>query len=130
MNSEPRYLGIDYGDARIGVAVSYGSLAEPLVVLSNDGTHWETLQSLVNEYRITHLVVGQSEQAMAEKSQAFATELAQITKLPYTMHDETLSSKEVESKLKEQRQGKKQYRGPIDHFAAAVILQRYLDEEL
>ncbi len=130
MSTETRYLGIDYGDARIGVAVSYGSLAEPLVVLTNDGTHWDTLKSLVNEYRIQELIVGQSEKEMAEKSQVFAQELSSIVDRPFTMSDETLSSKEVQQKLRQQREGKKHYRGPIDHFAAAVILQRYLDEEL
>lgn len=130
MFTEKRYMGIDYGDARIGVALSYGTLAEPLIVLPNDGTHWDTLKSLSTEYKITDLVVGQSEKEMAEKSQAFAEALSQVTSLPYSMFDETLSSKEVEQKLRQQRQNKKQYRGPIDHFAAAVILQRYLDEEL
>ncbi len=130
MQTTQRYLGIDYGDARIGVAVSFGTLAEPLIVLPNDGTQWDTLKKIVHEYRITELIIGQSENTMAEKSKEFAGELSALLNLPHHMFDETLSSKEVHQKLRSVREGKKQYRGPIDHFAAAVILQRYIDEEL
>ncbi|MCD8485059.1 Holliday junction resolvase RuvX [Candidatus Woesebacteria bacterium] len=129
MSTDTRFLGIDYGDARIGVAVSYGTLAEPLIVLPNDGTHWDRLREISLEYKITHLVVGQSENEMAEKSRQFAQELAETLGLPLAMMDETLSSKEVDTKLRSTRIGKRQHRGPIDHYAAAVILQRYLDEE-
>jgi len=129
VNTPTRTLGIDYGDARIGLALSYGTLAEPLIVIPNDGSHWDTLQSTIHEFNVSHLVIGQSEHKMAEKSIAFAQQLSSLVHLPVNMQDETLSSKEVQTKLREQRVGKKQYRGPIDHFAAAIILQRYLDEE-
>lgn len=128
---EERWLGIDYGEARIGVALSYGTLAEPLEVIS--GKDWETardrLQTICNQYRVAGLVVGQSEREMALKSQEFGRWLAHELNLPVQWSDETLSSVEVQRKLRETRRGKKQYTGQIDHFAAAEILSRWLDEQ-
>lgn len=127
---EERYLAIDYGDARVGTAVSFGTLAEPLQTFPRNNSLFAHISQLCRQHGITHLVVGQSEQEMATKSMAFAQELSDATGLPYTMMDETLSSKEVQARLRETRKGKKQYTGPIDHFAAAVILERFLEENL
>ena len=74
-------------------------------------------------------LVGVSEKkTMAQLSQEFGQKLAQQFHLPVKLYDETLSSVEVKRKLHERHQGKKQYKGPIDHYAAALILQNYLDE--
>lgn len=127
-SANDKFLGIDYGEARIGIALSYGTLAEPLVVLQNDGTQWSLFHEIAQEYGISHLIIGQSEQEMAQKSIDFAKQLAQELQLPFFLTDETLSSREVQQKLREKNTGKRQYRGPIDHYAAAVILQRFLDD--
>ena len=125
----PRWLGIDYGQKRIGVALSYGSLAEPLQIVPNDPHAVAALQALAAEHRVTGLVFGLSEQAMAEETQQFAERVSAAAKLPLKFMDETLSSVEVQGKLAESRAGKRQHTGPIDHLAAAHILQAFLDEE-
>lgn len=53
-------LSIDYGDVRIGLA--HGStehnIALPLSVIQNDNTLWNTLQNIITEYEIHHILVG------------------------------------------------------------------------
>ncbi len=123
-----KFLAIDFGLARVGTAVSYGSLAEPLAVLPNNESIFEELLKVIREHSITDIIVGISEQTMAELSQSFGEKLANISGLPVHWQDEALSSVEVQRLLRERFQGKKQFRGAIDHFAAAKILERYLDD--
>lgn len=126
---ETRILGIDFGLARVGLALSYGSLAEPLEILPNNDQLWETLQARIKFHHITHIVLGLSENTMAEKTAEFGKKLHELTGLEVIFQDETLSSAEVQRLLRERTQGKRSHRGPIDHFAATLILQRYLDEQ-
>lgn len=123
-----KFLSIDFGLARVGVAVSYGTLAEPLGVLPNDEILMADLKALIKQYGVTDLVIGISEMDMAKMSQEFGEKLAVETGLPLHLQDEALTSVEVQGLLREKSVGKKQYRGPIDHFAAAKILERYLDD--
>lgn len=128
MNLNERYLGIDFGLQRVGIAISYGSLAEPLEILRNDTQLFAQIKRFCQEFRITGIVLGISEQKMAEKTQVWGQELGEYLDLPIYYSDEVLSSREVSQKLRETRKGKKQFTGHIDHFAATLILQRFLDE--
>lgn len=123
-----RILALDYGRARVGVAVSAGSLAEPLQVLAANEQTTSKIAEICQEHRVTQLVIGVSEREMATESRTWGENLAQQLNLPVTFEDETLSSVEVQKRLRSARAGKKAYTGPIDHYAAAVILERYLDE--
>lgn len=123
-----RILGIDFGLERIGVAVSFGTLAEPLEIIINNQTTITEIERICREQNVKQIVVGISENIMAQKSAHFAKQLQEKLGLPVTLVDETLSSVEVARRLAESKLGKRQYRGAIDHFAAALILERYLDE--
>ena len=122
------FLGIDYGEARVGTARSYGTLAEPLEVLPNTSDLMDQLANLSKKHDISRLVVGISEQEMAEKSRVFGEQLSKHLNLPVSFVDETLSSREVQRKLRQAYQGKQKPKGPIDHFAASLILQEFLDD--
>jgi putative transcription antitermination factor YqgF len=124
----PRILALDFGLARVGLALSYGTLAEPLIILANDDSLFEKILSVCHQHGVEKIVVGQSEQEMAEKSKSFADLVHQTTQLPVEMFDETLSSAEVHRKLAQRDSGKRHYKGAIDHMAAAHFLQQYLDE--
>lgn len=124
----PRILALDYGLARVGVALSYGTLAEPLIILSNNEQLLEKVASLCTQHSVEQIVVGRSEQEMAQKSEQFAQEVQEKTQLPVELFDETLSSVEVHKKLAQRNKGKRQYKGAIDHMAAAHFLQQYLDD--
>lgn len=133
----PKYLAIDYGTRRVGLAIASTSLAEPLTVLSYH-TSAELLQSLwqiIQEEQPSVIVVGESEQAMAAATQQFVAGLRTHLQErlpqppPIVLADETLSSRTVQDKLK--AAGKHHIsQQPIDHYAAAEFLQEYLDLHL
>jgi len=123
------YLAIDFGTQRVGLARSFGTLAEPLVILQNQENVFQELQRVISEEGITQIVIGVSENEMAKKTEEFAEELKKYTDLPIHFTDETLSSHSVHTKLheKSKQAGKGQFKGPVDHLAAAHFLQDYLD---
>ncbi len=107
-------LGIDYGRSNIGLAISAGELADPLRVITNDGSMVVLLQKIIGDYAITQIVVGISSGAMGHETREWAQTLNSILALSLEFSDETLTSRESQG----------------DHAkAAAVMLQRYLDEK-
>ena len=122
-----KVLALDYGTKRVGVAVSTGSLAQPLTIIAHDAQLLPNLQRLIHEYQPDTIVIGLSENTMATRTREFARQLSTVTDVPLAFTDETLSSHEVHELLRYHPRHQKQ--GPIDHYAAAVILQRWLDEQ-
>ena len=122
----PKVLALDYGTVRIGVAVSAGTLADPLVILPNDDSIFQTVVQICSENEVELILVGLSENLMAEKTKEFVSELRKHVSIPIIYTDETLSSHTVHQKLlvlkKSTRSGK------VDHYAAAEFLQNWLDE--
>ncbi len=122
------YLAIDYGTKRVGVAVSRGSLAVPLVVLPNQENLFSELERIIAEEKAQKVIVGLSESEMAIKTKNFVLELKKRTDIPVIFIDETLSSQEVEQRLRQAGIKQKVRNGPIDHFAAALILEDWLEQ--
>lgn len=140
-----RVAGLDVGERRIGVAVSdvTGTLARPVGVLQTSGLEGDAVDRAVAEVArlaseddgLASLVVGLprrldgSPSDMTPRVEAFAAALRTRTRLPVTLQDERLTSREAESRLalreKDWRARKKQ----LDAAAAAIILQDYLDEQ-
>ena len=123
-------IGIDWGGKRIGIAVSdSGVLATPHSVIRNEGDVIATLARLGRELEVETWVVGVAKRtrtaAGEEKFRRFAGELRQKTCTPVELWDETLSTVEAEERL---RQGGRKTRDDIDMYAAAVILQSWLDD--
>lgn len=121
-------MGIDYGTQRVGVALAEGPLAEPLVILKNDKTLIAEILKIVAEYQVQRVVVGLSENRMAELTRQFIQQLQPQLSIPIELIDETLSSYEMHLKLRNAKQKKKQ--APIDHLVAAQLLQEWLDSNL
>ena len=126
--SIPKILAFDFGLSRIGVALSYDTLAEPLEIIPNNDSTFQQVEKLINTHQPGILLVGLSEREMAQLSRDFAQKLEKHFSLPVHFMDENLSSKEVHQKLAQRDRKHRQYKGPIDHYAAAIILQNYLDE--
>jgi putative Holliday junction resolvase len=131
-----RILGLDVGDRRIGVAISYelGLTAQPLLTLSrrNRRQDLSSLGRLVRKYGCAQVVVGNplymsgdiSPQAL--KAQAFAQALQLETNVELTLWDERLSTTEAHRHLDAAgRTGNR--RDVIDQVAAVLILQSFLD---
>jgi len=124
----PKILAFDFGLSRIGVAESFNTLAEPLEIIPNNANTLELIEKIIAIHKPAILVVGLSEREMADLSRDFAHKLEEHFSLPVHYMDENLSSKEVHQRLAQRDRKHRQYKGPIDHYAAALILQNYLDE--
>jgi putative Holliday junction resolvase len=134
-----RWLGIDYGTKRVGLA--YGDevgVALPLPALTDAGeaARWTKLGEVIKRRRITGLVLGYpynmdgSAGFKAKEVDAFAAKLRARFGLPVHLVDETLTSSEAESSIaKKDRRGVRDS-GLIDSRAACLILQDYLDQQL
>lgn len=110
-------LGIDYGLKNIGLATSEGTLAEPYGVVYS----LPEIQQLVVKLSITKIVVGISEGKSKERAIGFGKKLESMLGLPVEFIDETLTT--YEAAMPAGRHGGKNHAK-----AAAIILQRYLDD--
>jgi len=132
-----RFLGIDVGRARIGVAIADGLLrtARPLRVVArcSDARDLAVLAEVAAEYEVTKAVVGLplnmdgTEGGSADFARRFAAKLADALHVPVELQDERLSTFEAESRLRERGLSSRQSRAEVDAEAAAVILQDWLD---
>ena len=122
-----RYMGIDYGKKRIGVALSdeSGAIAFPEVVLLASDTAPHDIASLVKERSVGAIVLGESLTYMNEPNtvmpaiERFKDSLAQLVDVPLVYQPEQMSSVAAG-----RFQGKHE---KSDASAAAIILQWYLD---
>jgi putative transcription antitermination factor YqgF len=124
-------IGIDYGGKRIGIAVSdSGVLASPHSVMPNEGDVIGRIAALGAELEADTYVVGLARRARStageEKFRRFAEDLRQRTCKPVVLWDETLSTVEAAERLRTGGR-KRSARKDIDMYAAAVILQSWLD---
>lgn len=122
-------LAFDYGRKKLGVAVAHGSLSEPLVVLKGENRE-ELLKKaadLVKTENPECFIMGISENQIAAEAETFGEELSLITKVKVRFVDETLSTFDAQQLAIASQMRRKKRRDLEDAFAAAVILQRYLD---
>ena len=125
-------LGLDVGERRIGVAVSEGRLAVPLMILAhtNRGDDVARVAGLVRDQQAGRVVIGlplmpQSgeEGEQARLVRRFGEALAAAVEVPIAYVDESYSSVAVDQ-APARRRRRTQH---IDDRAAAVILQSYID---
>jgi putative holliday junction resolvase len=136
----PRYLALDVGAKRIGVAVSdeLGLTAQPVLTLERRRNPREDLRSvarLARKYGVTGIVVGNplhlsgEQSPRAVKTQAFAAELGELSGLPVHLWDERLTTQEAHRLLYEAGHARQQHREVVDQVAATLILQSFLDDQ-
>ena len=140
---KPRYLGLDVGARRIGVAVSdeLGLTAQPVMTLERKGSRrpisrddLRSLARLCRRFGVAGIVVGNPLQleggvgTQAARIQAFAAELGELTGLPIHLRDERLTTHEAHRILYESGRKRQEHRRVVDQVAAATILQGFLDE--
>lgn len=134
-----KFIGLDYGEARIGVSVSdaFGMIANPLDTISErdrDKQLEKTIEVIKRE-GAEKIVVGLPIRMdgtaghRADYTKAFAEELSQKSGLPYVMWDERLSSAEAHRLLESGGVGGKKRKTKVDKIAAVLILQTYLDNQ-
>lgn len=122
-----KYIGIDFGTRRVGIAVSdkEGTLAFPRAVFENDDKFFERLREMIKEEGVEKIVVGMpkalsgKETAMTTRVKNFIEELKQKGFI-VVEEDEVFSTKTAKENAREDMR---------DASAAALILQQYLDRE-
>lgn len=129
-----RYLGIDYGTKRVGIAISdgLGLMARPLEVAARSDVA-SRVEEIVSTYGVARLIIGLPtalgghEGASAEGARSLGEELAAATGLEVEYVDEKFTSRMAEETLLDSGMKRRERREAVDKVAAAIILQEYLD---
>ena len=135
---QPRFLGLDLGTKRIGVAVSdeLGLTAQPVLTLGrrrNTREDMRSLARLARRFSVEGIVVGNplrlsgENSERTEKTQVFAHALGELTGLPIHLWDERLTTREAHQILYEAGHERQRHRQVVDQVAATLILQSFLD---
>lgn len=140
-----RFMGIDYGTKRIGVAISdeNRALAFPKEIILNDSGAFKKIGDLIEKEKVGEIVVGESVDfrgklnVLSGRIEIFILELKERFKLPVHKQKEFLTSVEARKSGNNKRslnssqacsRIKQIKSGRVDASAAALILQRYLDK--
>jgi putative pre-16S rRNA nuclease len=138
-----RFVGIDLGLKRIGLAVSDGSgtLARPLRTLTRGSSDDEAAAAIADEIAVLAreedgvdaIVIGLpkrldgSETDLTTHVRRMVERLRPLVRIPIELQDERLSSREAESRLALRERDWRARKARLDAASAAVILQDYLD---
>ncbi len=133
-----RILAVDWGERRVGVAISdeLGTLARPLPTLFVES--WreavDQISALVAENAVATVVVGDpmhmsgEESSSARKVRRLVDALSErLPAVRFVYWDERLSSRQAQEILRERKERTRGRKGRLDQIAAAVLLQSYLD---
>ena len=134
-----RYLGVDYGTKRIGLALSdeSGSMGFPHNIVANDTRALDTVCKLIRDESVGAVVIGESrnfsgeENPIAKDARAFAEEIIRVTGVPVHFESEVFTSAAARrSPHKEEKTRSPKSKAPVDASAAALILTSYLTRQL
>lgn len=131
-----KIMGIDYGDARTGVAISdlLCSIVGTTTVVPSRNTEKAVadIARLAKENNVGQIVVGLprnmdgSEGSRAELCRAFAAKVGEATGLPVTMWDERRTTVEAHNILSQHNYHGQKRKNTVDAVAASLILEGYL----
>jgi putative Holliday junction resolvase len=134
-----RILAVDYGEKRIGLAVSdeLGITASPLMTLArrSDDETVRQIAKLASKLRVTQIVVGlprrtdAQEGEMERKVKAFAEKLRQAVSVPVVLFDERFTTRIAEQVLLEADLSRRKRKQVRDRLAAVVLLQSFLEAQ-
>ena len=131
-----RIMGVDYGDARTGIAMSdllCGIVGSTTVIHSRrDDKTIAEIQKLIAQNEVTEIVVGLpknmngTEGPRADVCKEFAEKLRQATGLPVNMWDERRTTVEAHNILSAHNYHGQKRKNTVDAVAASLILEGYL----
>lgn len=135
--TESRIMAIDFGIKRIGIALSDSLklFAYPYVTLTNDSNFFDELKKIIEVKQVEEIILGipseskESKTSVVKSIEKFKEELTSKTKVKVILWDESFTSSIAQQKIMESvtKKKKRQDKGMLDMYAAAVILQEYLD---
>ena len=135
-----RILGIDYGDARTGVAITdpLGITAQGLKTINNQNSDkilLKEIEEIVNEYNVSKIVIGMplnlkgEKTVRAEKTEKFIHKLkCKFGKMPIEIVDERLTTVEAHKTMNFLDVNKHKKRNIVDTISAVYILETYLNK--
>ena len=139
LDNENRIMGIDYGEKRIGIALSDPLLtfAYAFTTLSNDSTFLNKLSKIIEEKKINKIILGlpsdrfRSSKELSQKVLKLKSEIETKKKIEIVLWDEEYSSAIAKEKVIESvtKKSKRKRKDLLDSHSAAVILQEYLDSK-
>lgn len=132
---ETRVLGIDYGEKRIGLALSdpLFTFAYSFETINNNKNLWKVLKEIITNKKIVRVILGmpnsKRNKDLVEKITNFKNEIEQKFKLEVITWDEEYTSVIAQERIIQSVSKKKKRRdkGLLDRNSAAIILQEYLD---
>jgi len=137
MPKKGKVLGIDYGDARIGLAISDEDqiIAFPKETIQNTSFNegLRLIKEICDKERIVKIVIGMpfsldgSKKEQAVKTEEFGNLLKETLKIPLIYHDERLTSVESDDILSTLNMRGTERKLRKDTIAASLILKNYLD---
>lgn len=133
-----KYIGLDIGDVRIGVAKSEGKLALPLEVIDRRKVKAiYRIKDILREQNISNIVIGLplrsngNSEIQVQKIKDFSEKLKlKIKNINIYFEDERYTTKYVENNLKNVKKNNKEIREVVDMMAASAILQSFLDRKI
>ena len=134
-----RFMGIDYGERRIGISISdpLNIFAKPLKTIDRKITpnFIEEIKSTIREYSINKIVIGLPLNMKGKDSKQtinvrkFIEYFKSQIQIPVYTCDERLSSKSAEDSLKFLNKSPSKNKEKIDSIAATIILQEFIDSD-
>jgi putative Holliday junction resolvase len=134
-----RVLAVDYGEKRIGLAVSdeLGITASPLMTLTrrSDEEAIQQIAQLASKLKVKQIVVGlprrtdAQEGEMERKVKAFAEKLKQAVSVPVALFDERFTTRIAEQVLLEADLSRRKRKQVRDRLAAVILLQSFLEAQ-
>ena len=129
-----RRIGIDFGTARIGIAISSvdGLICSPLATVTNDAEAIENILKLVGENHPISIYVGLplnlqgNRTTSTELAIEFAKNLALASSVPVRLIDERMSTRAAQGQMHASGRNTRQSRDIIDAAAASLILESAL----
>jgi putative holliday junction resolvase len=134
-----RFLGLDYGSKRIGVALSDpdGTMAFPIetILVKPDGSHIQNIKSIIDAYQVAKLVVGlpyNMDGSLGDRAREvmrWGGQIEVLLGIPVIFWDERLSTSEAHEMLLGINVKGRKRKSIVDKIAASIILKGYLDSE-
>lgn len=128
-------LGVDYGDARTGLALNAGTFAFGAGCVRCEGMKRtaEAVAAAAAEKKAELIVVGNpvnmngTEGPRSEKCRAFAHMLVELSGIPVELYDERLTTVSAHNIMSELNVRGKKRKDNVDELSATIILQDYID---
>ncbi len=136
-----RVLGIDYGDSRVGTAITdeLGITAQGLETILNDGKDKKVLarlEEIINKYQVSIIVIGMpinmdgSKTERAQKTEGFIHKLkCKFNKISIKVVDERLTTVQAHRTMNELGIKSKNKKNIVDTISAVYILETYINNE-